>query len=612
VSEIAVTVTNPGAYSVTVDGATPTTATVSSGGAVSVSVPGVDVQWADLEGVPATFPPAAHQHPISDVTGLQTALDGKAASGHGHAYPVTSVNGFTGDVVIEAGAGGATLSSDLPEPLGIHTAGISSQAARSDHVHQMPTAADVGALDQNSIIDGGDYTGVIVVPETPAITITAQPTNQTAAGGAATFYVAAIHSTGAAISYQWQKSDDGTTWQNVSAATSATLSLSGLTNAADNGDKFRCNLSATGTAGLTTGEATLTVPVGVASSGPMFSWGTGSYGVIGNGSLAVRSQPTAIGTPESWSAVSTWNYHSLAIRSDGMLFAWGLNNYGQVGNGTNTNATTPVPITLYKWLAVSAGLHHSLAIRDDGALFAWGRNTGGLLGNATGSTVFTPYMLSNSQFTAVSAGKNGLFSFAIRSDGKLFAWGQNDDGQLGLGSSTSQIGLTEVPVGNCQAVSAGGTYAIAITNENTMLAWGRSAYGAMGLDSTISTVTPTQVGSSSNWASVSAAYDHSCAIDANGNLYAFGDNANGELGDGTYAPRFIPGNPVAAGVVSASAGERFTLAIRTTGKLIGTGENGLYQLADGTTQPRNTFLQIGQANWLSVSAGTSGALGINQ
>jgi hypothetical protein len=167
VSEIVVNVTDPGSYAISVDGATPTTATVSNGGSVTVSVP--DVTIGDIAGLAAELAgkaDAVHDHVMADITDL--------------AFPVTSVNGQTGDVVIEAGGGGggALLSDAEPQPLGVANAGDAVDAARADHVHAMPTAADVGALAESAQIDGGYYTGVIILP-TQGIAITSQPASQT-------------------------------------------------------------------------------------------------------------------------------------------------------------------------------------------------------------------------------------------------------------------------------------------------------------------------------------------------------------------------------------------------------------------------------------------------
>jgi hypothetical protein len=127
---------------------------------------------------------------------------------------VQSVAGRTGNVVIStsdvsglsaaiAAAAGVSLSSDVPQPLGLADAGVASTASRSDHTHPMVSALDVGALDFNSKVDGGTYVGVLTYAN--VLTITQQPTNQSASSGSASFSVAATSSTNKTISYQWQQ-----------------------------------------------------------------------------------------------------------------------------------------------------------------------------------------------------------------------------------------------------------------------------------------------------------------------------------------------------------------------------------------------------------------------
>lgn len=164
-SDIAVTVTSPGSVNATIGVGGAVSATVSSGGSVAVQLPSGSFAWGDISGKPTEFTPAAHTHKAADITDRSTAL-------------VTSVNGQTGDITITEGGGGASLSDVPPQVLGNVSAGTGLLASRDDHVHPMPTAADVGALDENSVIDGGNYVGVIVIPS-QAIQITSQPASQT-------------------------------------------------------------------------------------------------------------------------------------------------------------------------------------------------------------------------------------------------------------------------------------------------------------------------------------------------------------------------------------------------------------------------------------------------
>ena len=251
-SDIAVTVTNPGSAAVTIGAGGSVSATVSSGGSVAVNLPGGEAAWTNITGKPTTFTPATHTHLAADITDRATAL-------------VTSVNGQTGAVTVSGGGGGAGLSDAAPQDLGAASAGVSITASRADHVHEMPTAADVGALDNNSIVDGGTYAGYI--PEN-TITITTQPTNQTAVSGAATFSVVAAVAPVGALSYQWQKSENnGFSWAAVSGATSSSLSLTSLTNQDDNDDQYRVIVSSAGATSVTSNAATLTVSPPPSASG---------------------------------------------------------------------------------------------------------------------------------------------------------------------------------------------------------------------------------------------------------------------------------------------------------------------------------------------------------
>lgn len=243
-SDIAVTVTSPGSVNATIGVGGAVSATVSSGGSVAVNLPGGEAAWANITGKPTEFTPSAHTHQAADITDRSTAL-------------VTSVNGQTGDITITEVGGGASLSDVPPQVLGEVSAGTGLLASRDDHVHPMPTAADVGALDTNSVIDGGDYVGQILYPN--QIIISSQPSPQSASNGAATFTVVASVTPSGTLAYQWQRSDDGgVSWSNISYSSSS-LILSGLSHASDDGDQYRVVISADNAADVTSASAVLTV-----------------------------------------------------------------------------------------------------------------------------------------------------------------------------------------------------------------------------------------------------------------------------------------------------------------------------------------------------------------
>jgi hypothetical protein len=219
--------------SITLSDATPANLGTASAGSSNLAaradhIHGLPViAYGNLSGVPANFPTNT-----TLVSGLNSSYSG---INHGHNY-VTALNNLTGSLTLAAGSN-VTLTSNGS------TLTIDSQAG----------------LDGNTVIDGGDYAGEIIYSGT--ITITQQPSNQTAVNNAASFSVAANVSPAGNLAYQWQRSDNnGSTWLTVVGATASNVSLSGLTVASDNNDRYRVVVSSSGAASVTSNAATLTVP----------------------------------------------------------------------------------------------------------------------------------------------------------------------------------------------------------------------------------------------------------------------------------------------------------------------------------------------------------------
>jgi len=212
----------------------------------------------------------------------------------------------------------------------------------------------------------------------------------------------------------------------------------------------------------------------------------------------------------------------------------------------------------------------------------------------------------------VSAG--AIHSLAVISDGTLWAWGSNSSGRTGLGIGTSstfvptQIGTAS----NWQSVSAGGSHSLAVRADGTLWAWGANTNGQLGDNTTTQRLVPTQIGTATNWQSVSAGGSHSLAVRADGTLWAWGSNNDGQLGDNTTTQRLVPTQIVGAtNWQSVSAGGSHSLAVRLDGTLWAWGSNTSGQLGDNTTTQRLVPTQIvGATNWQSVSAGGSHSLAV--
>ena len=279
--------------------------------------------------------------------------------------------------------------------------------------------------------------------------------------------------------------------------------------------------------------------LGISSSQKLFSWGEALYGCLGDGTTSTRSSPVQVGT-SNWSAVAAGAYSSYAIRSDGKLFAWGDNSVGapgKLGDGTTINRSTPVQIGTYNWIKISANYQHVAAIRSDGKLFAWGSNSSGQLGDGTTTNRSTPVQIGTDNWTAVSVGYYG--TAAIRADGKLFVWGSNGSGEIGDGTTTGRTTPVQIGTDNWLAVDQGEGNTYAIRADGKLFAWGRNAVGQLGDGTTTERSTPVQIGTDS-WTAVAASWRTVLAIRSDGKLFAWGENAVGSVGDGTDADRNAP------------------------------------------------------------------------
>ncbi|MCL2680698.1 MAG: hypothetical protein FWF11_04400, partial [Coriobacteriia bacterium] len=278
--------------------------------------------------------------------------------------------------------------------------------------------------------------------------------------------------------------------------------------------------------GATTFSAGSGHSLAIKPDGTLWAWGWNSNARTGlNTTVGNQVVPVQVDTATNWAQVSAGDAHSLATRTDGTLWAWGSNLNARTGRSTVTgNQLVPIQVdTATNWTQVSAGWEHSLAIRADGTLWAWGANDNGRTGRGitTGNTLVPTQVGTATNWLSVSSGQH--HSLGIRSDGTLWAWGNNTSGATGLGtlvgvqSTPAQIGTAT----NWAQVSAGSFHSLAVRADGTLWTWGSNLNGRTGLDTAVGTeLVPTQVGNESNWTQASAGTNHSLAIKANGTLWA--------------------------------------------------------------------------------------------
>ncbi|MCN9243593.1 Ig-like domain repeat protein [Streptomyces sp. RY43-2] len=334
------------------------------------------------------------------------------------------------------------------------------------------------------------------------------------------------------------------------------------------------------------------------------AWGLNDLGQLGDGTTTNRNTPVAVDLPAGTqlTAVAGGGEHSLGLTSDGRVLAWGGNFFGQLGDGTLTDRLTPVTVDLpagTQVTAIAAGLNFSLALTSDGHVLAWGENVNGQLGDGTTTNRLTPvevHLPAGTQITAIAAGER--HSLAVTSDGRVFAWGRNDLGQLGDGTTIFRTTPVEtlLPAGvQATAVAGGEGHSLAVTSDGRVFAWGWNAFGQLGDGTTINRLTPVEVHLpvGTHAVAVAAGNDsrHSLALTSDGGVLAWGLNSSGQLGDGTTTNRLTPVEallPVGTQVTAISAGNVHSLALASDGRVLAWGGNTFGQLGDGTNITRLT------------------------
>jgi alpha-tubulin suppressor-like RCC1 family protein len=278
-----------------------------------------------------------------------------------------------------------------------------------------------------------------------------------------------------------------------------------------------------------------------------------------------------------------------------------------VGDATWINCdgavtTCPVPTS------VAAGLYHTVALQSDGTVWAWGRNTEGQAGDG----IFTPQRLTPvravvSNVTAIATGD--YHTVALKNDGTVWTWGWNSSGQLGDGTTSNRFAPVQVAgLSSITAIAAGTDHTVAVKSDGTVWAWGNNSYGKLG-DGTFTyyRLTPVQVPGLSSITAITAGADHTVARKSDGTVWAWGLNAYGQLGDGTSTSSRTPVQVVGLSSITAiAAGRDHTIARRSDGTAWAWGHNSQGQVGDGTTAYQRTrpVQVVGLSSITAIAAGT--------
>ncbi len=277
----------------------------------------------------------------------------------------------------------------------------------------------------------------------------------------------------------------------------------------------------------------------------LYMWGDNRWGQVGIGLYTdIVDQPHPIMEELRWGQVSC-SKHTAAITTENKLYMWGNNDYGQLGDDSNWNRNKPTFI-MKNITQVSCGDDYTGAVTADGKLYMWGSNYYGRLGDGTIADKNKPILI-NIKGRVVQVSCGGGHTGAITAEGKLYMWGHNWFGQIGNGTSSSKNSGNKPTLINIKGnpkfvqVSCGGKHTGAITAEGKLYMWGMNKEGQLGIDDeTYNTKKPILVDIKARIVQVSCGYYHTGAVTTEGRLYMWGSNYMGVIGDGTYVRKRKP------------------------------------------------------------------------
>jgi alpha-tubulin suppressor-like RCC1 family protein len=292
---------------------------------------------------------------------------------------------------------------------------------------------------------------------------------------------------------------------------------------------------------------------GIRTGNTLWCWGRSAAGELGTGQTTDQSQPQQITHPTAgWTSVTAGEEHTCALRNDGTLWCWGNNSSGQAGIGTTTDVARPHQVTSPAgtgWAGVAAGADQTCAVRTDGTLWCWGDNTFGELGIGNGTNQSLPQQVTTPASTGWASVSGGdEHTCATRTDGTLWCWGANSNGQLGIGSFTTTTfdlpqQVTSPASTGWTSVAAGFAHTCATRSGASLWCWGWNSYGQLGIGNTTDQGSPQQVTApaSTGWTTVAIGPDgfHTCATRTH-TLWCWGANFGGQLGIGNTTDQSLP------------------------------------------------------------------------
>lgn len=517
------------------------------------------------------------------VTGLTGVV--AVATGSYHTCALTSAGavrcwGLNGDGQV---GDGSTTDRSVPTSVSGLGSGVAAIAAGGSHTC---AATDLGAVrcwgenDRGQL--GVDPVATASSPVPVAVTGLASGAVDLALGGS---HSCAITTAGAARC--WGANASGQLGRgSVGSDVHTPADVSGL---------------ATGARSLAAGGSTTCA---VTTAGAARCWGEGNDGRLGNGASADASTPVPVsGLGSGVRSIDHSGEHGCVVRLDQQVRCWGRGRFGQLGGGSGpVSSATPVTVPALQAADVATADAHTCALEPDGELHCWGLSDGGWLGN--GSQGFLPSPTSTAVVSgAVALGAGGDHTCLWGSDDRAYCFGRGDSGQLGNGTATSTFALVAAtPLTNIREIGSGARHSCAPKDGGGVRCWGKNDRGQLGDGTTTDSTVPVEVDPiPGDVVAIDGGNAHTCAVNDAGAAYCWGDNSQGQIGDGTNTDRLSPVlvSGLGSGVSRIATGRDFTCAVRTDGTVRCWGRGASGQLGNGSNG--------GSSSPVTVSGIASGA-----
>ncbi len=443
-----------------------------------------------------------------EVLGVSNATE--VTAGHDHTCGLLSTGhidcwGYNGDG--QLGNGTASSSATPVEVLGVSNA--TEVTAGHDHTCGLLSTGHIDCWGYNfegelgNGTEGGSDTPVEVQAISNALQVTA--------GGP---HTCAVLSTGHIDC--WGYNDDGELGDGTASSSDTPVEVLGVSNATEvtAGHDHTCALL---------------------STGHIDCWGYNDDGQLGDGTISSSDTPVEVQGISNATQVTAGYFHTCAVLSSGRINCWGANSDGQLGNGRTRSSDTPVEVQgISNATQVAAGGYHTCAVLSSGHINCWGDNFRGTLGDGTISSSDTPVEVQGIS-NAIQVTADGSNTCALLSTGHINCWGDNGNGELGNGRTGKRGSYTPVEVqgiSNATQVTAGENDTCALLSTGRINCWGENDDGKLGDGTTSSSDTPVVVQGVGNATQVAAGYFHACAALSSGHIDCWGNNENGDLGNG--------------------------------------------------------------------------------